>query len=43
MNASICPICGKTSYSAAQVKDLFDKRCPYCGALLPEEQEVEHE
>jgi anaerobic ribonucleoside-triphosphate reductase len=31
MTAYYCTNCGRTSYSAAKLEDMTDKRCPYCG------------
>ena len=31
MNAYTCANCGRTSYSSAELANMTDKRCPYCG------------
>jgi hypothetical protein len=33
MNKYICPVCKKSSYSAAELERLVDPRCPYCHTL----------
>ena len=39
MNRYICPSCGGASYSAADMEDLYDTTCPYCGAEMKGEKE----
>jgi DNA-directed RNA polymerase subunit RPC12/RpoP len=33
MHRYICPECGKHCYSAAELANMVNPRCPYCGKL----------
>jgi NAD-dependent SIR2 family protein deacetylase len=36
MNAFTCKVCGKTSYSTADIESHTNPNCPYCGANMRE-------
>ena len=41
MKAYFCTSCRRTSYSAAELENMIDSRCPYCGLEEDEDETLQ--